>query len=305
MIRILRITRFPNLLMIALSQVLVRYCLILPAYKTEFFITGIYPAHLSTLDFSLLVLSTLLIAAGGYIINDFFDVHTDEINKPGRNPVAGMTNPENARKAFLILSAIGVMTGFYVAFQINKPVMGFVPAFCALSLWLYSSYYKKRFLTGNLIVALLCSLSVLITGLFEPEFYRNFIYLTWYSIIAFLLTLVREIIKDMEDVDGDERSQCKTIPVLFGIQKTKIFAGVLIVLTMTYLFHILYTYFRTNNVIGFWYLAGMMMIPLLALLYLTISAIEKKDFYYASLFSKIIMTAGILSMIPFWYYFLT
>ena len=290
--------------MIAATQIIARYCLILPAFKAEFFATGIFPHYLSTPDFILLVLTTLFIAAGGYIINDYFDIHIDEINKPDQNIVGKILSKKTAKSLFFILSGTGIIVGFYLAIKADVLVMGMVPLFSAISLWMYSSFYKRRLFIGNIIVAILCSLSVLIVGLFEPEFYRNITYLLWFGILSFLLTLVREMIKDIEDMDGDELSQCKTAPIVLGIKMTKWIITFLIFLTIVYIAFILANNFYENTVINIWFLMGIFFIPLGGLLYLVLTATEKKDYYYASLFSKIIITAGIFTMLPFWYYFL-
>ena len=304
MLKYLKLVRIPNLLIIMLSQILVRYCLILPAFKTEYFITGIFPNYLSDLNFSLLVFSTILITAAGYIINDYFDIHIDEINKPGKNLVGKSISKRFAKNIFYSMSALGIISGFYVAIQISKPAMGLLPLFSTVSLWMYSSFYKRRLFSGNIIVSILCALSILIVGLYEPEFYKNFIYLIWFAVPAFILTFIRELIKDMEDIDGDELSQCKTAPIVLGIKKTKIIVIALITALAFYISFILYNYFYSNTVLNFWYLTGLFLIPLIALIYLIKSASEKKDYFFASLYSKIIMLGGVFLIFFFWFYFL-
>ncbi len=301
---IFKLIRFPNLLIIALSQFLVRYFLILPAFETESVITGEFPAHLSRIDFSLLVISTLIIAAAGYIVNDLYDIETDKINKPGKNSIGKLISESMAKKIFIVLSAFGIAMGFYLAWKIDKLLMGSIHLFTAVSLWMYASYYKKKFLSGNILIAFLSSLSLLIVGLFEPEFYRNFIYLLLYSGLAFSITLLREIIKDMEDVDGDELTQCKTLPVRLGISKSKKVVYFLIILNLTVLVYILYHYFYQNPVFNFWMMASTFAVPFIALFALINMAEQKKDYFYAGLFTKVIMVAGILTMIPLYYYFL-
>ena len=281
-----------------------RYCLIIPAFKTEYFITGVFPTYLTDINFFLLVCSTVIIAAAGYIINDYFDIQEDEINKPGKNIVGKSLSKPMAKNLFFILSSVGVAFGFYVAVKISKPVMGLIPLFSAFSLWMYSSHFKKRLLSGNIIVSLLCALTILIVGLYEPQFYKNFTFLIWFAIPAFILTLIRELIKDMEDINGDEHFQCKTVPIVLGISKTKVMVLFLILLLSSYLSYILYEYFYANTVISFWYLISLFLIPIAGLTYLVITSGEKKDFYYASLSAKIIMLGGIFSMYFFWFYFL-
>ena len=305
MINYLRLVRFPNLLIIMLTQVMVRYCLILPAFKTEYFVTGIFPRYLSDLNFALLITSTIIIAAAGYIINDYFDVQIDEINKPGKNIVGKIISNKDAKSLYFILSVIGVIIGFYLGFQISKPMIGMLPLFSAISLYMYSSYYKRRLFSGNIIVAVLSALSVMLVGLYEPEFYRNFIFLIWYGMLAFLLSFIRELLKDIQDINGDELTQCKTVPIVLGIPRTKIVIVILIFLTSVYITNLLYKNFFDNGVINFWYLVSLFLIPLIALSYLVISASGKKDFYYASLFTKIIMIGGITTIFLFWKYFLS
>jgi 4-hydroxybenzoate polyprenyltransferase len=122
--------------------------------------------------------------------------------------------------------------------------------------------------------------------------------------LAFLTTLVREIIKDIEDIDGDKNLQCNTIPIFWGIPKTKIIIQLLILLTIAYVALVLKNNFYGNRILNFWYLLSFFVIPFAALSYLVFTANEKKDFYYAGLFSKILMAAGVLTILPFWYYFI-
>jgi 4-hydroxybenzoate polyprenyltransferase len=304
MMSYLRLVRLPNLLIVILTMVLVRYCLILPAFRAEFFITGFFPSNLSDFNFFILVASVVLISAAGYIINDYFDIHIDQVNRPGKNIVGKKLSAKSALVIFVILSVIGLIAGFYVAIIVSKPGLGLLHVFAVASLWMYSSFYKRRLFIGNVIVALLCAISVMITGLFEPEFYKNIVFLTWFTVPAFLLTLVRELIKDIEDIDGDELSQCKTAPIVFGIRTTKFIILSVLVVLLAYISHILYWNFFTNKVINFWYMICIFLIPVFALSYLVMTASEKKDFYYASLFTKLLMVGGISSMFFFWKYFL-
>src|SRR6185436_4550665 len=128
------------------------------------------------------------------------DVRADEVNKPGKNVIGKLISPAAGRNLFYSLSGIGIVIGFFLASRIGKPVMGFVFIFAAVSLYLYSSSFKRKLLSGNIIISVLCSLSLLVVGLFESEFYANIIYLLIYASFAFLITLVREIVKDMEDL---------------------------------------------------------------------------------------------------------
>jgi 4-hydroxybenzoate polyprenyltransferase len=304
MLSYLRLFRLPNLLMIALTQFLVRYCIIMPAYVTEYHNTDIFPDHLSRIEFLLIMFSTIVIAAGGYVINDVYDVFTDEINKPGKNIVGNKISERTARTVSNIFFIIGSIAGIALAIKKHIIVMGLIFPFSAASLYMYASYYKKRLLVGNMLIALLSALSVLIVTLFEPHFYINIQFVAIYTVFAFLISLVRELIKDAEDLDGDERSQSKTFPVRFGIRKTKMIALLIMTILAGTVGFYLYRYFYHNTVINFWYLLAIFMISFAALSYLIASATEKKDFTYASIFAKLVMLYGILTMIPFYYYFL-
>jgi 4-hydroxybenzoate polyprenyltransferase len=304
MLKYLRLIRLPNLLIIALSQFMIQYLLIMSFFKAIANNTGVFPEHLSALQLSLLIISTVVIAAGGYIINDYFDIHIDEVNKPGKNLVGKFISPKAARNCFFVLGATGILLGFYLSISIDRPELGLLQLFSVVSLWLYSSQFKRMLLIGNFITSLLCGLSILLVALFQPESYLNISYVLWYAVPAFLLTFIRELIKDIEDLDGDELSQCKTAPIVWGIKTTKLIIIFLILLLGSYIGYILYTYFYINTVFNFWYMLFMFSIPLFALIYLVITAGEKKDYHYASVFAKVLMLAGILTLYPFWLKFL-
>jgi 4-hydroxybenzoate polyprenyltransferase len=276
----------------------------MPAFIIQYKVNGEFPDHLNKIQFLLLVASTLLIAAGGYIINDINDTGIDAVNKPGRNVIGNGISESNAMRVYYGFSTIGVVLGFIVAMQIGKFSFGFIPLFCAASLFMYATFYKKRFLSGNILIALLTALSVLLVGLYEPEFYKNIIYLFYYAVFAFETSLIREIIKDIEDLDGDERAQVKSLPVKIGTRKTKLVLYGLILLTAASVLHVLYHDFYQNKVISFWMLTGIFILPLIILAYWIFLAQDKKDYRYASTFSKAYMLLGICSMAGLWYYFL-
>ena len=208
MLKTFRLIRPFNLLMIAVCMLLVRYCLILPAFETERAAIGVMPEHLGRWAFLALTIGTCMIAAAGNIINDRFDTVADAINKRGKNIIGTTVTPGSAEMMFHILSTIGCLPGIYLGFQIGKPILAAIMPFCSFSLWMYSSFYKRTLLSGNLMIAVLTFLMVMLPGLFEPNFYPNIIYLLNYGILAFLVTLAREIVKDIEDIEGDSEMQC-------------------------------------------------------------------------------------------------
>ena len=209
-----------------------------------------------------------------------------------------------AMQCYGLLTAAGILAGFYLALLIHKPVMGFVNVFVAASLWMYSTQLKKKLLVGNILIALLSALTLLVVGLFEPEFYRNFLFLAVYAGFAFLLSLTREIVKDMEDLEGDERGQVKSLPVRFGLKKTKVVVLVLIVITAWLLGNVLFNAFYISTVFNFWNILIGCELPFAVLLFLVATATEKKDFRFISRVEKVIMLLGILSLIPLYYYYI-
>ncbi|HEX6225092.1 MAG TPA: geranylgeranylglycerol-phosphate geranylgeranyltransferase [Chryseolinea sp.] len=268
---LLKLTRFGNLIIIGLSQ-----------YFTAGFLIGMHT--LNDFKLFLLSLSTILIAAGGYIINDYYDVKIDYINKPERVVIGKSITRRYAILFHSCLSAAGILLGFYLSWRIAG-----VNILSVFLLWLYSNNLKRLPFVGNITVAFLTGLAVLIVDLF----YRTQSSLVViYASFAFFMTLVREVIKDMEDLKGDNSFGCKTLPIVWGIRKTKIliyiilmiFACVVIVLNHFY------------SALPFKYHLIFLFVPLLWLFIRLIRADMKKDFTRLSIYCKVIMMLGILSM---------
>jgi 4-hydroxybenzoate polyprenyltransferase len=268
---LLRLTRFWNLVIIGLAQ-----------YFTSFFLVGPYTAT----DWHLLVLSlsTVIIAAGGYIINDYYDVKIDLINKPERVVVGQSITRRYAILFHTFLSFTGVALGFLLSWKIA--LINFCSAFL---LWLYSNNLKRQPFIGNLTVAALTGFSIaLINWLYKTDY----VIVNVYAAFAFFMTLVREIIKDMEDLKGDVTYGCKTLPIVFGIRKTKI---VLYVLLCSFIAIVVFIHFSFTP-LPIYYFVIFLFLPLLILFIRLLRADTKNDFYNLSTLSKIIMLLGILSM---------
>lgn len=294
-----------NLFIIVLTQYLIRHFLILPAYQVEENYTGLFPLHMSEEYFFLLVLSTVLIASAGYILNDNLDASIDSINKPEKKSFAAGIPRSAAINTFIILNAIAVAIAFFLADSILNFWLGFVQVISTLLLALYSGVLKKIMFAGNLAVALLSALVIVTVGLYEPSFYPNFSYITIYAGFAFMISLIREIVKDAEDMEGDRISGRKTIPVVLGISTTKVVISVLIILTALGAGKILYDFFYNYGYFSFWKIFAGFEIPFLAVFGLALRAKEKKDFSLLSMLLKIFMLLGILTILPLYYFFLT
>jgi 4-hydroxybenzoate polyprenyltransferase len=268
---LLKLTRFGNLVIIGLAQ-----------YFTAGFLVGMHT--LNDIKLFLLSISTIAIAAGGYIINDYYDVKIDYINKPERVIIGKKITRRYAILFHVVLSILGIMLGIYLSWR-----LGAINIISVFLLWLYSNNLKRLPFIGNLTVAILTGLSIFVVEIF---YNTNNPLILIYAFFAFFMTLVREIIKDMEDLKGDNSFGCKTLPIVWGIRKTKfllyiilvVFAGVVVFLNQLY------------TALPFKYHLIFLFIPLLWLLFRLIRADMKKDFTRLSIYCKVIMLFGILSM---------
>ena len=252
MMDFLKLIRYKNLLIIAVTQYLMRYCVIYPILK----VSGL-ELQMDQFHFILLVLSSVLITAAGYVINDYFDTGTDMLNRPETVLVGKVINRKMAMLMHILLNLIGIGIGIYLSFKVN--IVAFSAAYLAAAgvLWFYSTTYKRQFLIGNLIVAIFTGMVPFLVAIFEVPLlnqqYKEILLrlnmnfnniLGWvggFSFFAFLSTLVREIIKDIEDFKGDKAFGRNTLPVVLGIRNSKIITICLIVLNI---FALLYIYFR-------------------------------------------------------------
>lgn len=271
-----RLTRFPNLLIIALTQ-----------YMTALFLTGNSLSILAKLahpGLFWLTSSTLMLAASGYIINDYYDVKIDYINKPERVVVGKILKRRVAMIWQMGLNIAGILIGFLLS-----PWIGLVHCFSAFMLWFYSNQLKRLPFIGNLIIAILTGLAVIVVAMLFRE--KNWLIIT-YAYFAFGITLVREIIKDMEDLKGDDSFGCKTLPIVWGIRKTKQFLFLLLAIFMTSIF---YFVMKAGNPILSAYFA-FMVVPASFFLFYLAQADTKKKFKNLSTFCKLFILSGIISM---------
>jgi 4-hydroxybenzoate polyprenyltransferase len=168
-------------------------------------------------------------------------------------------------------------------------------------LWFYSTAYKKAFIIGNFVVALLSGFVPIVVGFYEPNRANiNFYFVLGYAIFAFMISMVREIIKDIEDIDGDKEFNCKTMPIVAGVTLSKIVAFVIGLLLAVMIGYLEYMQYLSHDKVSFWYFSLAIQAPLLFLLYKIITAKVKADFSSASLWAKTIMVTGVLSMVIFY-----
>jgi 4-hydroxybenzoate polyprenyltransferase len=301
--KILKIIRFQNLLFIILIQYLMRYCII-GNYLKDYNLNLLF----SNFNFALLVLATILTAAAGYIINDSFDYERDKIAQ--RETIIGKDfSQDTALKLFIILNLIAIVIGFYISFAINFYKLGIIFILISGLLWFYSQSYKKSLLFGNFIIALLAALVPLITlpyeillqydinkeQLFSIGINLNKINYTIlaFSAYAFILTFIREIIKDIEDEEADSIYDYRTLPITTGIKTAKQISSALTILTAISVIYFTFKYLNINS-LQIIYTSIFVIIPLIFLSLWLLKAKNQKDFHKISIFTKIIMLTGVL-----------
>lgn len=299
----LLLVRWQNLLLIFLTLYLLRYFIFLPYFsKTNLSIV------LSDLHFFLLALSTLFIAAGGNIINDYFDQKIDFINRPHKIIVGKIFTRQFALILHFTLTFIGIILGAFVSFKYHLYLHSFIFIIIAGLLWFYSTTYKYQFLIGNLIVSFITSFVIILPIVFDyPLISKKFGSLLdalgfniskitflffGFFICSFLLNFAREIIKDIIDIKGDKVYECKTVPIVLGIKKTK--SIVVLLLLLTIISYILFFRSIFTNAIIFWYSLIFIIIPCILLIVKTVKSNQNKDYRLISNIIKIIILNGIL-----------
>jgi 4-hydroxybenzoate polyprenyltransferase len=280
------LVRWPNLVIMLLSLVLVRSLLLRGQPLAEVLLAP---------RFGLLVLAALLVAAAGYIINDYYDVKIDAINRPDRLVVGRLLGRRKAMLAHVVLSGAGVLLAVLSgAGKRQALLIGLVTLGAALLLWGYSARFKRVALVGNLSIGLLTAALVLLPEL-QLLTARKAVWL--YALAAFLLTVVREIVKDLEDMRGDAQHDCRTLPLVWGVARSKWVAGVfLAALAVLVLGAVVQL-----PVLGRWPLAAwllaLVVLPLGWLTRLLWVADRRRHFRQLSAWCKAIMLAGVLSML--------
>jgi 4-hydroxybenzoate polyprenyltransferase len=280
---IIKLIRLPNLIIILLSQVLVRASLIFPEEP----LTSVLEEN-----FLLLLFTTFCVAAAGYIINDYYDIKIDVINKPQRVVVGKEMPRRQAILAHLFLTGTGVLVATVLSWRVGAIHLG-----AALLLWGYSAHLKRIFLVGNVVISLLGAVMLLVVAV---QARQDNLAVWAFAVFAFIISLIREIIKDMEDVRGDASFARRTVPIVLGIPKTK---------WVLYFFLLCFHSFVLAAIVNRlpenpWF-SGYMMVfvqfPGIWLWYRLHQSHRKKDFTWLSLTCKGIMLAGILSMtLLFW-----
>ncbi len=301
-----RLIRYQNLLIIIAVQYLMRLCILKPFLRLNGF-----HLQLDEFHFLLLVLTTVLIAAAGYIINDYFDIRTDKINKPDRVIIGNQISRRVAIALHIGLSLTGIISGIYLSIYIGILPLSLIFMLCAGALWFYSTTYKRQFLIGNLVVSLMTGGVPFLVAIYEIPLLNkaygelmiqnnvNFNYIFYwiggFSFFAFYTNFIREIIKDAEDFEGDSIYGMKTLPVFLGIKFTKIILASLIFILLfmlTFILKFIVFSSEKTDMITAVYFIFFLLIPVSILLYIILTANTKNDYRKASNLMKLIMLTG-------------
>lgn len=300
----LRLVRWPNLVFIALTQFLFVYCIVKPVFSNS----PVQP-NVHGLNFVLISLSSILIAAAGYIINDYFDLNIDQVNKPDKLVVEKIIKRRWTIVWHILLSTAGVAIGFYVDFTSRIWLLGFSNAVCVALLFVYSTSFKRRLLIGNVLISLLTAWVILVVawceynhimrtnnGLHaEKILQETFLYAGF----AFIISLIREVVKDMEDVEGDRRYGCRTMPIVWGTNATKVFVAVWLVVIIAVLFIVQIYALRLGWYWSVVYCIAVIILPLLWIFRKLLKAATSQDYHKLSTLIKLVMFTGIVSMVFF------
>jgi 4-hydroxybenzoate polyprenyltransferase len=301
----LRLIRWPNLVFIAITQWLVYFCLYRQLSDNQ--IDGVIDLRIFWW-----ILASVLIAAAGYVINDYFDINIDEVNRPQRQVVDKLISRRWAMFWHLSMSLAGLgCTALAVRWE-SHAYLFFANITCVIALWLYSTHLKKTLLVGNILIALLTSWTVWVIFLSQFSWAELFEspnasqqklirIVILYTVFSFVITLIREAVKDMEDRIGDARAGCRTLPIVWGFPAAKIYTAVWTVVLIGMLL-IVHAYVLP---FGWWlaslYALSALIAPLVIFLSRLIPAQKPEEFADLSKTLKWVMLAGILSLLFFYF----
>lgn len=303
-----RLVRWPNLIFIALTQLLFFYCIILPSLPEGYYQQS---NKLTPNIFFLLVVASVLIAAAGYIINDYFDINIDQVNKPDKMVVQKIIGRRWAIVLHLVITFAGLVISGYVSLKTNWVIL-MANFICALLLWAYSTTFKKKLLSGNIIISGLTAWTVLVlyfaantslilTADLQPAIAsgmnRIYKFAALYAGFAFIISLIREVVKDIEDMEGDARYNCKTMPIVWGVPAAKVFVGVWLVVLVGALVIVQFYALQMGWWLSALYVVALVIVPLIWILKKFHQAQTPLQYHVVSNMIKLVMLTGICSIL--------
>ena len=301
---LLRLVRFPNLVIVALTQYLLYYGLLLPAFRQY----SLEPA-LDGEHFSLLVAVTLLISAGGYVINDIVDFRIDLINRPDKVVINRQVRVQSAYWLYFCFNLLGFLISLYLSFYIECIPLANLFPLAVILLFVYSIYLKSQAVLGNLLIALFCAGVAGIVWFAERGPFQQLLeeapviagrlgsIISWYMAFAFMSTMFREVVKDMEDVQGDVGANCRTIPVRWGIRAAKGVAAAFGVGLAAFLIYLPLNSPQLFTRLSLFFLIFGVLAPLFLALFWVFRASEKEQFHQLSQLAKMVMLGGLAMLL--------
>lgn len=318
-IAVIKASRWKNLLFIVLTMVLVREGIIYPFFEilTPDLKVDLLPG-LSNMDCVLGAIAAILIGAAGNLINDYFDIKIDRVNKPDKIIVGRYVKRRVVMMLHVVFNSIALAITAYISYKIGVIELTFIPVILIVTLWFYSTDFKRRMVWGNLSIGFCAALLTMVVWIFEilamiqynkeiiadePEaraFFMEYsmVTLAWVgglSIFSFLMTVAREITKDIVDIKGDEAMRCKTMPIVLGIPKTKMIINTIYILVLLFAIYIQQVYLNDRNTLL--YLFFVVAPLILASIVTTFRANATKDFKLPSNLNKLASLAGVLYLV--------
>jgi 4-hydroxybenzoate polyprenyltransferase len=306
----IKMIRLPNLIFIALTQVLFYECIV----RTILDSLHIAPA-MGRISLLLVILSSVFIGAAGYIINDYFDINIDQVNKPQQNVIDSVVSRRWAMLLHMIISGAGVLLSIYVFVRTSLWYIPLANLGCVLLLFVYSLSLKRKLLSGNILISLLTAWVIMI--LFLPEVKFGYAAVSpdelnashkivrlglLYSAFAFIISLIREAVKDMEDIEGDLKYGCRTMPIRWGINAAKVYVALWLVVLLAL---VIIAQVYVSQFSWWWpnvYSTAFIILPLGYIFFKLFSATVPRQFHLLSSLTKLVMLTGILSILFFRFY---
>lgn len=305
--------RLPNLLLIV-SVPLLMYRFVLVPVLAQYTLEPAMPFP----DFSLLLLSLFFIAAGGYVINDYFDMRIDELNRPLTGVVGRTLTKKQAMHFYQVLSGIGMLFGILLCVKTMSLTNFLVYVMFLGLLWFYSSSYKRQFVLGNLIVAFLMGMLPFTVALFELRYMTllyepsddvNFIahlVLSWmgaFSLLAFLWTFIYEVVKDMDTEKGDREMECHTFPVVLGFKRTKVLVSVCLSIALAACAYLVFFVSPLEGSLGWRYFLCALVVTAVYFVYSLLKASTRADYRFsASLAKALLFLSMAFSLVVYYEY---
>lgn len=290
--------------------------LLLQVFLRKYFISPMLNSfglelQLSNFQFGLVLLMTLCITSAGYIINDYFDLKRDYINRNPNDVIVGKSIPRRAAMAtHFILSAIGVLIGLYLSYILKVWVLALLPLFIVGLLWFYSTEYKRQFIIGNIVLAILGVLPILLTILYEPALFKAYLSIEYRSIailifkviayftsVAFAINFLYALVKDLQDLPGDEATNCRTLPIVAGEMASKYTFSIVSVMLIFGLFYVQNMQYLNKAYVPLMYIVFALELPIILANIMLFLTNKPEKYKYVTRLMSIIMVFGIFSIL--------